>query len=188
MLVRDAVERALAFTLEVSLGLQLTDDVVPHLLEGGDRGAAELVALVELGEVGRGDGLELLTRHLAVEIEIAVGEPLVLVGIGSLDRASRFARAKNLPRDGVSIYADPTRASFEAASLVRGTRHVFNTASVRAYLRAKGEGFRITGVSGDVSQLGGLLVVEPPARLRYLHRSAFTGDHPSTEQILGALK
>lgn len=114
---------------------------------------------------------------------------IVLVGCGSVDQAVRFGKAKRLPRVGVSLYADESQASFRAASLVRGLGPVFfSKGSLGSYRRARGEGFRITGISGDVAQLGGVMVVAPPAGLRLLHRSEYAGDHPSMSEIIAALE
>lgn len=120
---------------------------------------------------------------------VAAGGHVVMVGCGSVEHALRFARDKRLPRVGVSIYTDPSRTSYEVASLERGyERTFFNPDSLRAYARARADGHRITGVAGDIPQLGGVFVIEPPARLRYAHRSRFAGDHPSGEAVVAALR
>jgi hypothetical protein len=86
------------------------------------------------------------------------------------------------------VLTDPDRRSYDAAGFERGfVRTLINTGSVRAYGRAKGEGHRITGLLGDLTQLGGVLVVQPPARVLYLHRSQFAGDHPDIAELLAAL-
>jgi hypothetical protein len=118
-----------------------------------------------------------------------LGAHVVMVGCGNTEQAVRFARDKRLPRFGIAIFTDPSRASFEAANLERGWGKVFLDGEAReAYRRARREGHRITGVQGDVPQLGGLMVVQPPARLTFIHRSRFAGDHPEPSEILDALR
>ncbi|MFO0694760.1 MAG: AhpC/TSA family protein [Polyangiales bacterium] len=113
---------------------------------------------------------------------------VVVVGSGSVEQAARFATAKGLPREGVSLFTDPGRESFERAGLARTWTGTFLEKDARrAFVRAREEGFKITGVAGDVPQLGGAMVVKPPARLAYLHRSRFAGDHPDLEAVLAAV-
>lgn len=119
---------------------------------------------------------------------VARGSHVVVVGSGSVEQAARFAAAKGLPREGVSLYTDPSRESFDRAGLARSWTGTFLEKDARrAYVRAREEGFRITGVAGDVPQLGGAMVVKPPARLAYLHRSRFAGDHPDLDALLAAV-
>ncbi len=119
----------------------------------------------------------------------AAGAHVVMVGCGSAAQALAFADDKRIPREHVSIYTDPTRASFEAASLARSWRATFLDAGARrAYARARRAGHAITGVAGDVAQLGGVMVVRPPAHLAYLHVSRFAGDHAPIGELLGALE
>lgn len=116
------------------------------------------------------------------------GGHIVMVGCGSPEQAGQFARDKRIPREHVTIYTDPSRAAFEAASLGRGYDVTFfDRGARRAYVRARRDGFAITGVQGDVVQLGGLMVVRPPARLAYLHRSSFAGDHPPMSDVVAAV-
>ena len=58
---------------------------------------------------------------------------------------------------------------------------------MNAYREARGEGHRITGLFGDLTQLGGTMITRPPARLVMLHRSQFAGDHAAAKDILAAV-
>ena len=119
---------------------------------------------------------------------LARGGRLVFVGNGSIDQAKRFYAEKKLPRDGCTVVTDPERESFRAAEMKRSfTKTFLNGGSVAAYKDARSEGHRITGLFGDLTQLGGTMVTRPPARLVMLHRSQFAGDHASASAILGAL-
>lgn len=117
------------------------------------------------------------------------GGHVVLLGCGTPEQAARFAHDKGLPQGSVALFADPTRETYETASLERGYgKTFFNGPSRRAYVRARAEGHRITGIAGDVAQLGGVFVIAPPANLLYAHRSRFAGDHPDPEAIVAAFR
>lgn len=113
---------------------------------------------------------------------------LVIVGNGSVEQAARFFAEKGLPVAGVVVSTDPSRESYRAAELERGVgKTFFNEGSRRAYVRARKEGFAITGVFGDTFQLGGVLVVRPGTRLAYRHVSKFAGDNPAIEDVIAAI-
>jgi hypothetical protein len=112
---------------------------------------------------------------------------VVIVGNGTLEQARHFFGDKKLPRDGVSVVTDPNRESYKAAGFERGLLKTFNPASVKAYGPARSSGHRITGLFGDLTQLGGLVVVKPPASLVYFHKSNFAGDHPRMAEVLAAI-
>jgi len=133
--------------------------------------------------------------HRAIADTIAVlpqilarGAHLVIVGNGSIEQAQRFYADKDLPRDGCTVVTDPARETYRAAEMRRGyVRTFFNAGSVREYRAARAEGHRITGLFGDLTQLGGVMVTRPPAQLAFLHRSQFAGDHADPQRILAAL-
>jgi peroxiredoxin len=119
---------------------------------------------------------------------IARGAGVVFVGNGSTEQARRFFQNKGLPRDGCRVVTDPERESYQAAGFERGYRRTFlNSGSQRAYASARSAGHRVTGLFGDLTQLGGAVVTRPPARLEYLHRSEFAGDHPDMRELLAAV-
>lgn len=125
--------------------------------------------------------------ELVPEITLRGGQ-LVLVGCGTPEQAARFASSRDLPRDGVQLVCDPSRNVFDAASLERGWARVFlHPGSLRSYVEARQRGFVIKGVFGDVPQLGGVMVVAPPARLRFMHRALFAGDEPAQRDVVAAL-
>jgi hypothetical protein len=116
------------------------------------------------------------------------GARVVIVGNGSVHQAQRFSSAKNLPREGVVVLTDPGREAFRAAGFERGLgRTLLHPGAWSAYISAKAQGHTGTGLFGDLTQLGGILVVRPPATLAYLHRSRFAGDHPEMRDVLAAL-
>jgi hypothetical protein len=119
---------------------------------------------------------------------LARGGRLVFVGNGSINQAKRFYAEKKLPREGCTVVTDPERESFRAAEMKRGFAKTFlNGGSVSAYRDARGDGHRITGLFGDLTQLGGTMITRPPARLVMLHRSQFAGDHAAAKDIIDAV-
>jgi peroxiredoxin len=112
------------------------------------------------------------------------GARVVIIGNGTLEQARHFFSERKLPRSGVDVVTDPRRESFAAAGLERGIFRTFNGRAVTAYGAARAHGHRVTGLFGDLTQLGGLFVIRPPATLVYAHRSRFAGDHPEMTDVL----
>jgi hypothetical protein len=116
------------------------------------------------------------------------GARVIVVGNGSINQARHFFQERNLPAEGVEVLTDPERNSYQAAAFERGYGETFfNRGSQRAFARARADGHRITGLFGDLTQLGGVLVVRPPVKLLYIHRSRFAGDHPDMADVLAVL-
>jgi len=125
---------------------------------------------------------------LSVPTIVARGAQVLIVGNGSIEQARRFFTSKKLPCDGVAVVTDPERDSYRTAGFERGYARTFlHPGASKAYGGAKGQGHKITGLFGDLTQLGGLLVVKPPAALAYFHKSRFAGDHPDMSEVVGAL-
>ena len=115
------------------------------------------------------------------------GARVLFLGNGSVNQAKRFYADKGLPRIGCEVLTDPDRASFDAAEMQRGYTKTFNPSSVKAFGAARSQGHGVTGLFGDLTQLGGLLVTKPPVRFVFLHRSKFAGDHPDMKEVLATL-
>ncbi len=132
--------------------------------------------------------------HQAVDDLIAVvpriharGARVVVVGNGSVEQAVRFYAEKALPREGVDVVTDPEREVYRSADFARGMPQLLTGGARRAYREARREGHRVTGLFGDLTQLGGTMVTDPPPKLVYLHRSRFAGDHADLRDVLAAL-
>ncbi|HVW90300.1 MAG TPA: peroxiredoxin-like family protein [Gaiellaceae bacterium] len=124
---------------------------------------------------------ELVTRIPEI---VGRGARVVIIGNGTLEQARHFFSERKLPRSGVDVVTDPRRESYAAAGLERGLFRTFNGSSATAYRAARARGHRVTGLFGDLTQLGGLFVIQPPATLVYAHRSRFAGDHPDMTDVL----
>jgi AhpC/TSA antioxidant enzyme len=119
---------------------------------------------------------------------IARGARLLLIGNGSVEQAKHFFQERGLPRVGCVVTTDPARESYAAAELQRGyTRTFLDKGARKAFMRAREQGHHITGLFGDLTQLGGLMVTRPPAQLVYFHRSQFAGDHPNLQEVIAAI-
>ena len=81
------------------------------------------------------------------------------------------------------IYTDPTLAVYKAAALKRGAMTLLKLRAAVATVGALRRGFRQTGVQGDGTQQGGVLVVAPDGRILYHHISEYPGDNASPDEI-----
>jgi hypothetical protein len=116
------------------------------------------------------------------------GARIVIVGNGTLEQARHFFSVKHLPRDGVDVVTDPRRESYDAAGLERGfVRTFLHPGAAGAYKSARSQGHRVTGLLGDLTQLGGLFIVKPPGVLVFAHKSRYAGDHPDMKEVLARL-
>src|SRR5258706_7057118 len=90
--------------------------------------------------------------------------------------------------------ADRLVAQMAAASVLgldgktRYTRTFLHPGAASAYKTARAQGHRVTGLLGDLTQLGGLFIVKPPAVLVYAHKSRYAGDHPDMGEVLAKLQ
>ena len=117
------------------------------------------------------------------------GVQAVIVGNGSVEQARRFYEAKRLPRAGVSVVTDSARETYKAAEFERGFVKTFlNAGSRHAFARARAAGHKITGWFGDLTQLGGVLVVLSPARPLFFFKSRHAGDHPDLVDMRAAIE
>lgn len=127
--------------------------------------------------------------HAAPAIRGA-GAKILVIGNGSVKQAESFARLKGLPRDGIEVLTDPDRQAYAAGGFERSFRagFAFNATTREAYRRARNSGASLTGWFGDLRQLGGTLVIEPPAHALYFHRSRFPGDHANMSDVVACLR
>jgi hypothetical protein len=123
-------------------------------------------------------------RGAQAEIE-ARGARLAFVGSGSPGQAADFG-ASHAP--GVDIYTDPSTATYPAIGTARGVGATLGPRAAIAGLRAVRGGFRQGMVKGDVWMQGAVLVVLPGDRVVYTHVNRHNGDHPSTGEVLAALR
>ncbi len=114
----------------------------------------------------------------------SAGAELVVIGSGTPFHARGFRDERELT---FPVLVDPERAAFAAAELKRGGRSVANLKTFKAARRAMKAGFKQGRTQGDPWQQGGVFVFGPGDATHYAYVSAFGGDHPAVDEVLGAL-
>ncbi len=123
-------------------------------------------------------------REIEPEIE-KKGARIVLVGNGAPGFIPPFRERTGFKGP---VLTDPTRKAFEGAELVRTVRNYLHPRSLVSTLRAAFKGYLPKDtVKGDSLQLGGVLVLRPPAEVAFHYASRFVGDHPANAAVLAAL-
>lgn len=115
----------------------------------------------------------------------ALGARLAFVGNGK----PHFARAFR-DEQGITapLYVAPDLAAYEAFGFEQGVGSTFAPGSVVHAARALLGGHRQGAVMGAPFQQGGIALVLPDGSVQYLYRSREAGDHPSTAEVLAAVK
>ena len=127
-------------------------------------------------------------REIVSDIHDA-GAELVIVGSGSPQMAGFFAEDYAIT---TPVLTDPLRAVYRALELRRPSRFAFLdpralVPGLRAFVHGHRQQFARMDELGDQAQLGGVFIVRPGGDVAWAHRSAFAGDHPANDSILGAL-
>jgi hypothetical protein len=117
----------------------------------------------------------------------ALGAEVVVVGNGAPHFIAGF---RELTGFHGPLYTDPSRKSYQAASLKRGWSTFLNLRAATNLARAVVGGARQGSIQGDPAQQGGTLVIAPPApgRVLFHHVSDTAGDHPKLEKIFAVLE
>jgi peroxiredoxin len=117
------------------------------------------------------------------------GAGVVLIGLGTPDRAGWFCEDKSIP---FPCLADPEQRAYEAYGLRKaGITEILRAENGLKYLRLNLNAEtrqRPAKRDEDVLQLGGTFVVDRGGVIRYAHRNRHTGDNPPNEEVLAAIK
>ncbi len=117
------------------------------------------------------------------------GAAVVLVGLGTADRAAWFCEAKSIP---FACLADPDKAAYAAYGLRTATvTEVLRAENALRYIRlnlSSETRQRPAKAGEDVLQLGGTFVVDTSGVIRYAHRNRHTGDNPPNAEVLEAIE
>jgi peroxiredoxin len=85
--------------------------------------------------------------------------------------------------------ADPRRAGYEAFGLKRGSWwEVVGPAALIRGREATRRGHHIEKTIGDVMQMPGTFIIDRKGIVRYARYARHSGDHPSTDELLDALR
>ena len=125
--------------------------------------------------------------HRAREQFEAAGVRLALIGQATPRHAAHFRRKLELD---VPVLADEERRTYKLAGLRRGG--VTQLVGPRAVLAGVKHGARsgvVQGrIIGDVTQLGGAMVIGPGDEVLFEHRSRNAGDTIEPEELLEAVR
>jgi peroxiredoxin len=116
----------------------------------------------------------------------ARGLRLVLVGLGTPERAATFRREMQVAG---TLLCDPDKASYRAYHLLRlNPFREIRVSTVRRYVAALAA-TRAPGVSlgQDMVQLGGTFGIASTGIVRYAYRAERISDNPTPETVLNAL-
>ena len=125
--------------------------------------------------------------HGAREQFAAAGARLVLIGQGGARQAAHFRRKMGL--DGTLVFADGDRASYRAAGARRGgVAELLGPKSVVSGVKHAARSRVMQGRPvGDVTQLGGAMVVAPGGEVRFARMARHAGDNVDVGELLDAI-
>ncbi len=113
------------------------------------------------------------------------GAKIVFIGNGTPQYIKYFK--EDLQIQDATIFTDPSLASFHAMGFKRGFLVALGPRSIAKGLKMFSKGHKqgsYSKDSGDLWQLGGVLVVRPNGSIAYHYISQATGDFPPEKDIL----
>ncbi len=122
--------------------------------------------------------------HGAREQFTAAGARLVLIGQGGARQAAHFRRRMGV--EGVLVLADADRASYRAAGARRGgVGELLGPKSVVSGVKHAARSRVIQGRPvGDVTQLGGAMIVRPGGAVAFWRMAEHAGDSVEPRELL----
>lgn len=114
-----------------------------------------------------------------------MGAQLAFIGSGEPPFARTF-HDEFVP--DCSVYSDTSAATYAAIGARSGLRTIAGPGVIVAALRARRNGFRQTATRGRPLQQGGVVVMLPGDRVAWSYTSRHAGDHPSTDQVVEAVR
>jgi peroxiredoxin len=114
-----------------------------------------------------------------------IGFQVVLVGLGTPDRAEAFKKQFSLT---FPIICDPEKKLYQTYGLKRGSvAHMASPAFLLKGLKTLSRGHTPGVPRDDIKQLPGVFLIDTSGNIRYAHYSKDPSDNPSIETLL-ALK
>ena len=114
---------------------------------------------------------------------------VVLIGLGTPERAAWFCQDKRIP---FTCVADPDVSAHRAYGLKRGSlRQVLGPQVYLRWTKARLLGdmpFPSANLGEDVMQMPGTFVIDTSGIIRYAHRNRDVTDNPSNDAVLAALR
>jgi peroxiredoxin len=124
--------------------------------------------------------------HRARQEFQAAGARVVLIGQGRARQAARFRRVMALD---VPVLADAERESYRAAGARRGSLgDLVGPRSVASGIHHMARSGVVQGRPvGDVTQLGGAMVIRPGGSVAHAHMAQHAGDNAEPAELLAAV-
>jgi alkyl-hydroperoxide reductase/thiol specific antioxidant family protein len=123
--------------------------------------------------------------HREIDAIRRAGAELVVVGNGTPNFVAGFREITGFQGP---IYCDPALTAYQAAGLHRGWTRVLRPSVLLRGAKTMRAGFRQGPTQGDAAQQGGVLVILPPGKLVYAHRSEAAGDNAPAAEVVRALQ
>lgn len=115
----------------------------------------------------------------------ASGAQIVFVGNGAHHFIKTFKEDLNI--QDATVYTDPTLVSFQAMGFKRGFLVALGPRSIASGLGMFKKGHKqgaYSKSSGDLWQMGGLIVVKPNGTVAYHYISTALGDYPPEQDVV----
>lgn len=116
------------------------------------------------------------------------GARIIFIGNGQPHFIQTFRNELNLM--DAPIYTDPSLKVFRAAGFKRGFLAALGPRSVAAGLKMYAKGHRqgaVDSASGDLWQMGGVMVIKPSGQIGYHYISEMLGDYPPESDFSGEI-
>lgn len=113
------------------------------------------------------------------------GTQIIFVGNGHPSYIKFFK--EDLRIKDALVFTDPTLQSFQAAGFNRGFRAVVNAQTAVNSIKLIAQGhkqIRSTEATGDLWQLGGIIVIHPNSKVAYQYVSEALGDFPPEKDLI----
>jgi hypothetical protein len=113
------------------------------------------------------------------------GAKIAFIGNGSPDFLKKFKEDLNLAE--APVFTDPSLSSFHAAGFKRGFLAAIGPRAIlngRKMMQRGHEQGSYSKESGDLWQLGGLLVIRPSGEIAYHYISEVLGDYAPEEDVI----
>jgi peroxiredoxin len=114
----------------------------------------------------------------------AAGVQIVLVGLGTPDKARQFRKDLDLP---FTVLCDPAKTSYQAFGLTRRMQ-LSREARLQGVVQVIGDLARYGGAitDQDMVQLGGVFIVDRTGRIRFAYTALRAADRPTLADVLAA--
>ena len=143
---------------------------------------ALLIFLRHFGCIGCSEHICELAPH--IEKFDQLGIRVVFIGNGTLNFIEGFMERQCLWGKPITIVTDPSLEVYKAAHMKRSLWGTMWPSGMWDALRAWGKGHWQNSVEGDITQLGGCLLVDTNDEIVYTYMSNSLGDHPHISSIL----